>query len=79
MSRSYRQLRDAMLSGLLRPGDRLEPSRELARTLSVSRMTVTIALRASDGRRLRKRPCRRRDVRDQGGGAAARGGQTGRA
>ncbi len=39
----YRQLRDAILRGLLRPGDRLPATRELAETLSVSRMTVTIA------------------------------------
>ena len=39
----YRQIRDAIVSGILRPGDRLPASRELARTLSVSRMTVTVA------------------------------------
>ncbi|TCR60635.1 PLP-dependent aminotransferase family protein [Bosea sp. BK604] len=39
----YRQVRRAILDGRLRPGDRLPPSRELARTLSVSRLTVTIA------------------------------------
>src|SRR5262245_38746613 len=39
----YRQVRDAILNGLLSPGDPLPPSRELARTLSVSRMTVTVA------------------------------------
>ena len=39
----YRQIRDAMVKGVLRHGDRLPPSRELAATLSVSRMTVTIA------------------------------------
>jgi GntR family transcriptional regulator/MocR family aminotransferase len=39
----YRQIRDAMVKGVLRQGDRLPPSRELAATLSVSRMTVTLA------------------------------------
>jgi len=39
----YRQNRRAILDGRLRPGDRLSPSRELARALSVSRMTVTVA------------------------------------
>jgi GntR family transcriptional regulator/MocR family aminotransferase len=39
----YRQVRDAIINGVLRPGDRLPASRELARTLSVSRMTVTVA------------------------------------
>jgi GntR family transcriptional regulator/MocR family aminotransferase len=39
----YRQLRDAIINGVLRSGDRLPASRELARTLSVSRMTVTVA------------------------------------
>src|SRR5919109_4597510 len=39
----YRQGRDAILKGLLSPGDALPASRELARTLSVSRMTVTLA------------------------------------
>src|SRR5436190_1019391 len=39
----YRQTRDAILNGPLSPGDPLPASRELARTLSVSRMTVTLA------------------------------------
>src|ERR1043165_1449243 len=39
----YRQTRGAILTGLLSPGDPLPASRELARTLSVSRMTVTLA------------------------------------
>jgi GntR family transcriptional regulator / MocR family aminotransferase len=39
----YRQLRDAILDGRLRPGDRLPPGRELARRLNVSRTTVTVA------------------------------------
>jgi GntR family transcriptional regulator/MocR family aminotransferase len=39
----YRQIRRAILDGRLRPGDRLSPSRELARALAVSRMTVTVA------------------------------------
>jgi len=39
----YRQIRRAILDGRLRPGDRLSPSRELARSLAVSRMTVTVA------------------------------------
>src|SRR6185503_17401903 len=39
----YRQLRQAILDGRLRSGDLLPPSRELARSLSVSRMTVSVA------------------------------------
>ena len=39
----YRQLRKAIIDGVLCPGDRLPPSRELARRLSVSRTTVTVA------------------------------------
>ena len=39
----YRGLRAAILDGRLRAGDRLPPSRELARSLAVSRNTVTIA------------------------------------
>ena len=32
----YRQLREAVLDGRLRPGERLPPSRELARRLSAA-------------------------------------------
>jgi GntR family transcriptional regulator/MocR family aminotransferase len=39
----YRQLRGAIRDGRLRRGDRLPPTRELARRLNVSRTTVTIA------------------------------------
>jgi GntR family transcriptional regulator/MocR family aminotransferase len=39
----YRQIRDAVVKGVLREGDRLPASRELAATLSLSRMTVTLA------------------------------------
>ena len=39
----YRQLRKAILDGVLGPGDQLPPSRDLARRLSVSRTTVTVA------------------------------------
>ena len=39
----YRQLRRAIADGRLRPGDSLPPSRELARSLKVSRTTVTVA------------------------------------
>jgi GntR family transcriptional regulator / MocR family aminotransferase len=47
----YRQIRRAILDGRLRPGDRLSPSRDLALTLAVSRMTVIVAYErlASDG------------------------------
>ena len=41
--RIYRQLRDAILDGRLRPGEQLPPTRELARRLEVSRNTVTVA------------------------------------
>ncbi len=39
----YRQIRRGIVDGLLRPGDRLPPSRELAQTLVVARATVVIA------------------------------------
>ncbi len=39
----YRQLRQAILDGRLRPGDRLPATRELARRLGVSRTTATAA------------------------------------
>jgi GntR family transcriptional regulator/MocR family aminotransferase len=39
----FRQIRSAIVRGVLRPGDRLPATRELAATLSVARMTVTVA------------------------------------
>ncbi len=39
----YRQLLDAILDGRLRPGERLPPTRELARRLDVSRNTAAVA------------------------------------
>ncbi|HEY3464627.1 MAG TPA: PLP-dependent aminotransferase family protein [Amycolatopsis sp.] len=42
-ARIYRQLRDAVLDGRLRTGERLPPTRELARRLAVSRNTVAVA------------------------------------
>jgi len=39
----YRQIRRAILARQLRPGDALPAGRELARTLAVSRATVTVA------------------------------------
>jgi GntR family transcriptional regulator/MocR family aminotransferase len=42
-ARIYRQLLDAILDGRLRPGERLPPTRELARSLQVSRNTVAVA------------------------------------
>jgi GntR family transcriptional regulator/MocR family aminotransferase len=39
----YRQLRRAIVDGRLRPGDLLPPSRELSRSLGVSRTTITVA------------------------------------
>ena len=39
----YRQVRRAIVHRRLRPGDRLPPSRELARALAVARATVTVA------------------------------------
>ncbi len=41
--RIYRQVRDAILDGRLRAGERVPPSRELARGLAVSRNTVAAA------------------------------------
>ncbi|MGH2402055.1 MAG: GntR family transcriptional regulator, partial [Candidatus Limnocylindria bacterium] len=38
----YRQLRDAILDGRLRAGERLLPTREVAARLSVSRTTVAV-------------------------------------
>jgi GntR family transcriptional regulator/MocR family aminotransferase len=42
-ARIYRQLRDAIMDGRLRPGERLPPTRELARRLDVSRNTIAVA------------------------------------
>ena len=42
-ARIYRQLLDAVLDGRLRAGERLPPTREMARRLDVSRNTVTVA------------------------------------
>ncbi|MGW0435951.1 MocR-like pyridoxine biosynthesis transcription factor PdxR [Micromonospora sp. NPDC003197] len=42
-ARIYRQLLDAILDGRLRAGERLPPTRELARQLAVSRNTVAAA------------------------------------
>ncbi|MFI6504951.1 PLP-dependent aminotransferase family protein [Nonomuraea typhae] len=42
-ARIYRQLLDAILDGRLRSGERLPPTRELARRLDVSRNTVAVA------------------------------------
>lgn len=42
-ARLYRSLRDGVRDGRLRPGDRLPPTRELARALNVSRGTVATA------------------------------------
>src|SRR5882724_2605360 len=39
----YRQVRQAIVDGRLRAGERLPPSRHLALTLGVSRATVTVA------------------------------------
>ena len=39
----YGQIRNAIGNGRLRPGDRVPASRELAQSLKVSRMTVTVA------------------------------------
>jgi GntR family transcriptional regulator/MocR family aminotransferase len=39
----YRQLREAILDGRLRPGERLPPTRELARSADLSRTTVSTA------------------------------------
>jgi len=39
----YRQIRQAILEGKLKPGERLPPTRVLAKSLSVSRSTVTAA------------------------------------
>jgi GntR family transcriptional regulator/MocR family aminotransferase len=42
-ARIYRQILDAILDGRLRTGERLPPTRELARQLDVSRNTVAVA------------------------------------
>jgi GntR family transcriptional regulator/MocR family aminotransferase len=42
-ARIYRQILDAILDGRLPPGERVPPTRELARRLSVSRNTVSAA------------------------------------
>src|SRR5690606_7812443 len=38
------QLREAILSGVYAPGDRLPPERELAETLGISRLTLRASL-----------------------------------
>lgn len=43
VDRIYRALRDAVLDGRLRPGERVPPTRELAARLEVARATVTTA------------------------------------
>ena len=48
----YRQPRRAILDGRLRSGDRLPPTRELARNLNVSRTTVTVAYDRSPAKAL---------------------------
>jgi GntR family transcriptional regulator / MocR family aminotransferase len=78
----YRQVRDAIVTGTLRPGDRVPPSRELAAALDVSRMTVTIAYerlsaegfvvsRVGDGTFVRPHLAQRQKAfgRREGGGA----------
>ena len=78
----YRQVRDAIVNGTLRPGDRVPPSRELAAALDVSRMIVTIAYerlsaegfvvsRVGDGTFVRPHLVQRQKAfgRRQGGGA----------
>jgi GntR family transcriptional regulator/MocR family aminotransferase len=42
-ARIYRQLHEAVIDGRLRAGEKLPPTRELARRLAVSRNTVTLA------------------------------------
>jgi GntR family transcriptional regulator/MocR family aminotransferase len=42
-TRIYRQIHGAVLDGRLRPGERLPPTRELAKRLDVSRNTVAVA------------------------------------
>ncbi|WP_454621209.1 MocR-like pyridoxine biosynthesis transcription factor PdxR [Bradyrhizobium cenepequi] len=39
----YRQIRQAILDGRLRPGERLPPTREMAAELTIARSTVTVA------------------------------------
>ncbi|MEP6730947.1 MAG: PLP-dependent aminotransferase family protein [bacterium] len=45
----YRQLRQAIIDGRLRPGDALPATRALAKSLSVSRSTVTLAYERLSG------------------------------
>jgi GntR family transcriptional regulator / MocR family aminotransferase len=54
-SQIYRQLLNAVWDGRLRPGERLPPTRELARRLEVSRNTVGVAYELlAAGRRARQ-------------------------
>lgn len=48
-ARIYGALRDAIRDGHLRPGDRLPPTRDLAKSLTVSRNTVAGASRPQPG------------------------------
>lgn len=50
----YQSLRSAILSGVLKPGACLPPSRQMARELGVSRKTVVTALECLDGEGLVK-------------------------
>src|SRR5689334_3223039 len=42
-TRIYRQVREAILDGRLRPGERVPPTRELGERLGVARNTVAVA------------------------------------
>ncbi|MFG2000804.1 PLP-dependent aminotransferase family protein [Spirillospora sp. NPDC048911] len=82
-ARIYRQILDAILDGLLRPGERLPPTRELAARLDVSRNTVAAAYdrltaegflegRAGAGTFVRGEPLRRRRRKRAAGGVRPR-------
>ena len=65
----YRQVRRAILDRQLRPGDRLPPSRELARALAVARATVTVAYERLAAEGFVAVPAGGRDIRQRTGGA----------
>jgi GntR family transcriptional regulator / MocR family aminotransferase len=88
-ARIYRGLRDAILDGRLRPGDRLPATRELARSLVVSRNTVATAYerltaegfltaRVGSGTYVAEVPLARRPRRAGRGGLRPRPGWTAR-
>ena len=62
----YGQIRAAILSGNLGPGEALPPSRELSAQLAVSRTTVSVAYDRLGAEGIRHQSSRRGHVRECG-------------